>query len=125
MVPVPPPLVKVRSVVSLLIQVTEVVMSCCVLLLGKVAKALKVTDDAGAGLVGDAVSVISVGTPSLTVVVAVAGVALPKAALICVVQTPVTVVRGVIKPVLLMVAQVGVAELQIAFPVRFLVDPSL
>jgi len=42
-VPVPLPLVSVRFVVSDTTQVTELVMSCGVLLLGNVAFAVKVT----------------------------------------------------------------------------------
>ena len=55
----------------------------------------------------------------------VAGLAELKEALTCVVQTPKTVVSGVTRPVLLIVAQVGVAEFQRTFPVKSFVEPSL
>jgi hypothetical protein len=77
MVPVPLPLVRVRSVVSELIQVTELVMFCGVLLPGNVPTALKVTELLGEGVVVDAVKVICVGVPPLTVTVVVAGLAVP------------------------------------------------
>ena len=124
-VPVVLPLVRVRAWVLEFDQVTEVVMSVCELLPGNVARALNVTVLFTVGLVGVAVNIICVGVPSVTVTVVVAGVAVSKAALICDVQTPVTVLTGVINPLVLMVAQAGVAELQITFDVRLLVDPSL
>lgn len=125
MVPLPLPLVRVKLVVSELVQVTEVVMSCCVLLLGNVARAVNVTLEFAVGVSVDACRLMEVGVPSLTVTVVVAGVAVPKAAEIVVVQTPATVLAGVTKPVLLMVAQLVVPELQPTFPVRSLVEPSL
>ena len=124
-VPVPLPLVSVRSVVSEFIQVTELVMSCCVLLFGKVASALNVTELLGAGVVVEAVRVIDVGVPALTDTVVVAGVMVPKAALTVVLHTPDTVAAGVSRPVLLIVAQVGVPELQMTLLVRSFVEPSL
>jgi len=76
-------------------------------------------------VVVDAVSVIDVGVPSLTVTVVVAAVTVPDAALMVVVQTPVTVLTGVTSPFWLTVAQEVVPELQLTFPVRFWVEPSL
>lgn len=70
-------------------------------------------------------SVIEVGVPSLTVTVVVAALTVPAAALIVVVQTPVTVLTGVTSPFWLMVAQEVVPELQTTLPVRFWVEPSL
>ena len=125
MVPVPLPLVRVRSVVSELTQVTELVMSCGVLLLGNVAKALKVTLLLAVGVVVDADNVICVGVPPLTVTMVVAGLAVPKAALIVVVQMPTTLDTGLTRPLPVMVAQLVVDELQETFPVRSLVEPSL
>ena len=124
-VPVPLPLVRVRSVVSEFIQVTDVVMSVWVLLFGKVASALNVTVLFFAGVVVEAVRVIDVGVPEVTVTVVVAGVTVPKAALTVVLQTPDTVAAGLTKPELLIVAQLVVLELQTTLPVRSLVDPSL
>ena len=57
-VPVVVPLVSVRFVVSELIQVTDVVMSCCPLVLAKVARALNVTVLFCAGLRGFALKTI-------------------------------------------------------------------
>lgn len=119
------PLVSVKFVVSELIHVTEVVMSDGVLLFGNVAIALKVTVVLWGGFVGDAVNMIEVGVPSVTVTVVVAGVTVPEAALIEVVHIPVTVLTGVTSPLELTLAQDVVPELQLAFPVRSLVEPSL
>lgn len=125
MVPVALPFVRVRLVVSELTQVTDVVMSCCVLLPGNVAKALNVTVLLRVGVVVDAVNVICVGVPPLTVTVVVAGLTVPKEALMVVLQIPVTLLRGVTSPLPLIVAQFVLDELQKAFPVRSLVVPSL
>jgi len=119
------PLVRVKSVVSVLIQVTEVVMSCCVLLPANVASALNVTVPFTEGVVVDAVSTICVGAPSLTVTVVVAAATVPSAAEMVVVQIPVTVATGLTRPLPLMVAQDGVPELHSTFPVKSLVEPSL
>src|SRR5262249_50039795 len=124
-VPVALPLVRVRSVVSELFHVTDVVMSSWVLLPEKVANALKVTDELGAGLVGVAVSVIWVGAPWLTVTVTLDEVMVPRGALMAVVQIPVTEETGVASPELLIVAQLVVPELQETLPVTSLVELSL
>jgi len=57
--------------------------------------------------------------------VVVAAVAVPDAARIVGVQTPVTVLTGLSKPFELIVAQAVALELQFTFPVRSFVDPSL
>jgi len=124
-VPVPLPLVSCRLVVSELIHVTEVVMSCGVLLFGKVAIAVKVTVLLLRGGFGVNVNKIDSGVPSLTVTVVVAAVTVPEAALMVVVQIPVMLLTGLTKPLELIVAQDVVPELQETFPVRSLVDPSL
>ena len=124
-VPVPLPFVSMRSVVSLLFQVTEEVMSCCVLFPGNVAKALKVSVVLRCGVVLDAVKVICVGVPPLTVTVVVAALTVPKEALMVVLQTPVTFEAGLTRPPALMVAKLVVDELHKTFPVRSLVVPSL
>lgn len=125
MAPVVLPLVRVRSVGLELFQVTDVVIFCCVPLLGKVAMAKNVTVLFTGGNRGFAVKRILVGVPSVTVTVVLAGVAVLKEALICVVQTPATVLSGVTMPLLLMEAQVGVVEPQRTFPVKSRVEPSL
>jgi len=125
MVPVPLPWVNVRSVVSELIQVTDDVMSCWPLVPGKTARALNVTFEAGVGVVVETLRVMEVGVPWLTVTVVVAAATVPEAALIVVVQTPVTVLAGVTKPAELMLAHAGVPELHSTLPVRFCCDPSL
>jgi len=124
-VPVPLPLVRVRLVVSELIQVTDAVMSWGVLLPGKVASALNVTVLLGAGVVVEAERVICVGVPPLTVTVVVAGLTVPKDALIVVLQIPTTLETGLTRPLAPMVAQLVVDELHDTFPERSLVDPSL
>jgi hypothetical protein len=124
-VPAPLPLVRVKLVVSELFQVTEVVMSWGVLLLGNRAFAVNVRDELAGGVVVEAVNVMDVGLPCDTVMVVVAGLTVPKLALICVVHTPLTVLAGVTSPDLLMVAQVGVAEFHKTWPVRSFVVPSL
>jgi hypothetical protein len=109
-------------------QVTEVVMSCCVLLFGKVAIALNVTWLLTAGVRVDAVRFIDVGLPAVTVRGVVAGVIVPNAALIVAEHVPATDALGVMSPVWLMVPQVWPPELvrlHATFPVRSLVDPSL
>jgi len=73
----------------------------------------------------EAVSVIEVGVPALTVTVVVGVLTVPEAALIVVVQMPVMVFTGVTRPVELIVAQAVVLELQLTFPVKFCVEPSL
>ena len=128
MVPVVVPFVKVRSAVLETTQVTEVVMSCCVLLFGKVAIALNVTWLLTAGVRVDAVRSIDVGLPAVTVRGVVAGVIVPNAALIVAEHVPATDALGVMSPVWLMVPQVWPPELvrlHATFPVRSLVDPSL
>jgi len=100
-------------------------MSCWVLLPGNSAFAVKVTAVPAAGLVFETERVMEVGMPSVTVTVVVAAVTAPEAALIVVVQIPVTVLTGVTSPDGLIVAQVGVSEAQLTLPVRSLVDPSL
>jgi hypothetical protein len=125
-VPLPLPWVKVKSVGSELFQVTEEVMSCCVLLPGKIACAVKVTVVSWAGVVlGETERVMEVGVPSVTVIVVVAALTVPEAALMVVVQTPLTVLAGVTSPLELMVAHDVELELQFTFPVRSLVEPSL
>jgi hypothetical protein len=127
-VPVPVPFVRVRSVVLEITQVTEVVMSCCVLLLGKVAFAVNVTWLFAVGVSVDAVNTIEVGVPSVTVRGVVAGVIVPNAALIVAEHVPATDALGVMSPVWLMVPQVWPPELvrlHATFPVRSWVDPSL
>lgn len=124
-VPAPLPFVNVRSVVSEFVQVTDVVMSCGVPLLGNCAIAVNVTGLLAAGVVVEAVRVIDVGVPSATVIVVVAGVTVPKLALTLVVQIPVTVLTGVSRPEALIVAHPGVAEFHTTFPVKSLVEPSL
>ena len=106
-------------------QVTEVVMSWGVLLPGNRAVAVNVTDELAVGVVVEATSVIEVGLPCVTVMVVVAGLTVPKLALICVVHTPVTVLTGVTRPDLLIVAQLGFAEFHKTWPVRSFVVPSL
>ena len=86
---------------------------------------MNVTGEFAAGVVVEATSVIDVGLPCDTVMVVVAGLTVPKLALICVVHTPVTVLTGVTSPDLLIVAQPGVAEFQKTWPVRSFVVPSL
>ena len=76
-------------------------------------------------MVVEAVSVIEVGVPALTVTVVVGVLTVPEAALIVVVQMPVMVFTGVTRPVELIVAQAVVLELQLTFPVKFCVEPSL
>ena len=125
-VPLPLPWVNVKLVGSELIQATEEVMSCCVPLPGKIALAVKVTVVSCAGVVlGLTESVIEVGVPSVTVTVVVAALTVPEAALIVVVQTPLTVLAGVTSPLELIVAQEVVSELQFTFPVRSFCVPSL
>ena len=124
-VPVPLPLVSMRSVVSLLVQVTEAVMSCCALLPGKVAKALNVKAVLRAGVVVDALNVIWVGVPPLTVTLVVAGLTVPNEALIVVLHTPLTFETGLTRPLPLTEAQLVVEELHSALPVRSFVVPSL
>lgn len=125
-VPVVLPVVSVKFVVSELIHVTEVVMSCWVLVPGNVASALKVTVVLWVGVVDDADKIIDVGVPSVTVTVVVAAVTVPEAALMVAVQIPVTLLTGVTSPEGLMPAQdVALSELQLTFPVRSLVEPSL
>jgi len=124
-VPVPLPFVRVRFVVSEFIQVTEVVMSCGVELPGNIAFAVNVTVEAGAGVVGEAVSVIDVGVPGVTVAVVEGEVMVPKLAVISVVQMLETTCGAVMTPAALIGAQAGADEFQSARPVRSLVDPSL
>jgi hypothetical protein len=76
-------------------------------------------------VVVEAVSVIEVGVPWLTVTVVVALLAVPEAALIVAVQMPLTVFTGLTSPLELIVAQAGALELQVTFPVKFSVEPSL
>ena len=85
-------------------------MSWGVLLLGNRAVAVNVTDEFAVGVLVEAIRVIEVGLPCATVMVVVAGLTVPKLALICVVHTPATVLAGVTSPDLLIVAQLGVAE---------------
>ena len=73
----------------------------------------------------EAVRVIEVGVPWLTVTVVVALLAVPEAALIVAVQMPLTLFTGVTSPLELIVAQAGALELQVTFPVKFSVEPSL
>src|SRR5579864_7406416 len=125
MVPVVVPFVKVRSAVLEMTQVTEVVMSCGVLLLGNAAFAENVTWLLTAGF---AVSSIEVGAPSVTVSCVVAGGIVPEAALMVAEHVPATDALGVMSPVWLMVPQVWPPELvrlHATFPVRSWVDPSL
>jgi hypothetical protein len=68
---------------------------------------------------------MEVGIPSETVTVVVAALMVPWEALIVVVQTPATVLAGETSPLALTVAHVGSLELQITFPVRSWVEPSL
>jgi len=124
-VPVPLPFVRVRAVVLELTQVTEEVISCCVLLPGKVATALKVIVVLAGGVAVDAVSMICVGVPALTVTIVVAALTVPEEALMVVLQTPETFETGETRPLALTVAQLVVDELHRAWPVRFLVVPSL
>ena len=63
--------------------------------------------------------------PWLTVTVVVAVLTVPEAALIVVVQMPVTVLTGVTRPFEPIVAQDVELELQLTFPVKFCVEPSL
>jgi hypothetical protein len=93
--------------------------------LGKVAIARKVTVLFACGVVVEAVKVIEVGVPSVMVTVVVAAVTVPDAALIVVVQMPVTALTGVTSPLALIVAHEVALELQFTFPVRSWVDPSL
>ena len=112
------PSVRVRFVVSEIIHVTDVVMSCGVPLLGKVAFARNVTVPLCCGVVVEAVNAIETGVPSVTVTVVVAPLTVPEAALMVVVQIPVTVLTGVTNPDGLTVAQDVVSELQFTFPVK-------
>ena len=101
-------------------------MSCGVLLFGNIAVAVKCTREPGAGLLLSTVRLIDVGLPSDTVTVVVAGVTVPILAVIFALHTPVTVLTGLTRPPLLILAQVvDVSELQSTLPVRSLVDPSL
>ena len=61
--------------------------------------------------------------PGVIVMVAVA-VKAPEVAVMVVVQVVATVVAAVTTPVLLTVAQLGVEDVQVTVPVRFLVLPS-
>jgi hypothetical protein len=124
-VPVVLPSVSVRSVVSEFIHVTEVVMSCGVPFPGKIAFARNVTEELAVGLVGDAVSVIDVGVPGVTVAAVEGEAIVPKLAVMFVVQILETTCGAVITPAALIVAQAGTDEFQSALPVRSLVDPSL
>lgn len=125
-VPTPLPWVNVKSVVSEFIQVTDDVMSCGPLTPGNVAIAVNVTVPPTFGPVVEAVRVIVVGVPWVTVTVVVAAATVPELALIVVEQTPPeTLAAGVTKPDLLMVAQVVVLELHKTFPVKSCCDPSL
>ena len=124
-VPVPLPLVRVRLVVSETLHITELVMSCGVPLLGKTAFAVNVTVPLCRGVVVEGVKLIEVGVPSVTVTVVVAPLTVPEAALMVVVHTPVTVLTGLTSPFELIVAQDVGLELQLTFPVRSFVEPSL
>ncbi len=106
-------------------QVTELVMSCAVPLLGKIAFAVNVTELLCCGVVVEAVKVMDVGVPGVTVTVVVAALTVPEAALIVLVQTPATVLTGLTRPFPPIVAQEVVLEPQLTFPVRSLVEPSL
>jgi len=123
-VPVPLPFVRVSSVVSELIHVTDEVMSCGVLLPGKVALAVKVTELLGVGLVGTAVSVIRVGVPGVTVTVTDEALTVPKLAPMVVVQILTTDAEGVTNPFALIVVQEASDEVQVTLPVKSLVLPS-
>ena len=124
MVPVPLPLVRVSSVVSELIHVTDVVMSCGELLPGKVAFAVNVTESFGAGFVGEAASVIAVGVPGVTVTVVDEALTVPKLAPTVVVQMLTTDAEGVTNPFALIVAHEESDEVQVTLPVKSLVLPS-
>lgn len=101
-------------------------MSCGPLTPGNVAIAVNVTVPPTFGPVVEAVRVIVVGVPWVTVTVVVAAATVPELALIVVSQTPPeTLAAGVTKPDLLMVAQVLVLELHKTFPVKSCCDPSL
>lgn len=124
-VPVLLPFVSIRLVVSETIQLTELVMSCGVLLPGNIALAENVTVVLLCGVVVEGVNVIDVGVPSVTVTVVVAALIVPEAALMVVVHTPVTVLIGLTRPFASIVAQDVVSELQWTLPVKSWVDPSL
>lgn len=111
--------------VSELIQVTELVMSCGLLVPGIMPKALNVSVLLSAGVVVDGVNVICAGVPPLTISEVVAGLTVPKEALMFVVQIPITPDTGLTKPLLLMVAQLVVDQLHETFPVRSFVVPTL
>jgi len=100
-------------------------MPCGVELPGNIAFAVNVTVEAGAGVVGEAVSVIDVGVPGVTVAVVEGEVMVPKLAVISVVQMLETTCGAVMTPAALIGAQAGADEFQSARPVRSLVDPSL
>ena len=123
-VPTPLPFVRVSSVVSELIQVTDEVMSCAVLLPGKVALAVNVTASLGAGLVVEAVSVMAVGVPGVTVTVVDEALTVPKLAPTVVVQMLTTDAEGVTNPFALIVAHEESDEVQVTLPVKSLVLPS-
>lgn len=121
----PLPCVSGTLVGSESIQVTDEVMSCGLALLGNVALAVNVIEVPGFGARLDTVRLIEVGVPSVTVMVAVAAVAVLNEAVIVVVQTPEILAAGLTRPAELMVAQDVLLELHDTLPVRSFVDPSL
>lgn len=123
-VPVPLPLLRVSSVVSELIQVTEVVTSCGVLTPGKVASAVNVTMSLGPGLGLSTCNIIDVGVPGVTVTLTEEALTVPKLAPMVVVQMLATDSEGLTRPLALIVAQSASDEVQVTRPVRSLVLPS-
>src|SRR5215469_17835997 len=92
---------------------------------GNRAWAVNVTCEPTGGLLLLTVRVMEVGVPWVTVTEDADAFTVPSAAPMLVVQRPATLVAGVTRPLVLIVAQLVSLELHSTFPVRSCVDPSL